>query len=1093
MPVHVFTSAAANYLPKARVLASSLRKYAPNIHLSLLLAEPKETAILAEAGEFDEIVTIEDIGIDNLSSWLFQHDLVETCTAIKSFYLCQLLERPDCDAVIYFDPDIAVFSSLQQTIETLKNCSIMLTPHLLKHELSPEAVTDNELCTLKYGAYNLGFLGVNNCPEGKRFARWWRDRLQDYCFNDTANNLFTDQRWADLVPAMFEQVHISRDCSLNVATWNLTHRRVDGDFSSGFTVNDRPLVFYHFSGIDSGNQLLMLQKYGRDMPSLWILRDWYLAQCKQHSVSSQPLPKWHFGRYDNGIEITAQQRKIYKENRVLHAKFPDPFKSEGSCYLNFFQAENDSLASRLNAHVPEPISQTALHETEEANDLLYFPIFDPEYYLETYPEVAQSGSDPYVHYVLSGIGECKNPGPLFNTAFYIQMVNETEALFNPLAHFLSYGWQNSLNPHPLFDMDFYFSQSADVRAAGINPLSHFITDGWRQMRDPHPLFDVSYYLEQNPDVKHAGLNPLAHFIRTGAFEKRNPHPLFDTKYYLEEHPEAANALETPLEHFINTVARLASNPHPLFDCSYYLCQLPECEKEQARKNPLLHFLRAENSCFDPHPAFDVDFYRKQNPDVLASGINPLLHYVMYGKAEGRRPTSQSQEATVKSSKGVERICDLKLAALKKAAKTDEKPTVLFVGQANPGGTHTHIADLCRMFDSRISILMLRPSPSAVSSKVELSFLHSSANEVEASHQVDFEIEQQFDELTEFLRILNVSRLHVHSLKENEHYLKRLIDKLGVPFDFTLHDYYVLSPLLHLTDEAGNFAGEPDEGNAASNLSVISSNSYQSEESVSIETMAAWRARHAWLIESAERIIAPSLDTKQRFRHHYPEKSVLAAYHPGALASRTPVKAKPLASENFLKVLVTGQIGNHKGAAMLESCAQLSREKQLPISFELLGSSSYPLTTYPNTELTVHGRYQLEELPALIASINPHLCWFPGQCAETYSYTFSEVCALGLPVLVPAVGALPERAAGRPWSFVAPLTMRCEEWLDLLIHIRNNHFLTGIAPEPYMSGSICASFDFYEKQYLSWVSFQSESEFESEFVSSQPMAFLGEMK
>lgn len=1075
------------------MLASSLRKYAPDIHLSLLLAEPKETALLANAGDFDEIVTIEDIGIDSLSSWLFQHDLVETCTAIKSFYLCQLLERPDCDAVLYFDPDIAVFSSLKETIETLKNCSIMLTPHLLTHELSPEAVTDNELCTLKYGAYNLGFLGVNNCAEGKRFASWWRDRLQSYCFNDTTNNLFTDQRWADLVPAMFEQVHISRDCSLNVATWNLTHRRVDGDFSSGFTVNGRPLVFYHFSGIDSGNQLFMLQKYGRDMPSLWALRDWYLEQCKQHSDGCHPLQKWAFGRYDNGVEITTLQRKTYKENPVLHTRFPDPFKTEGSSYYNFFQKEYESLDIRHNAHQFELSPQTAGHESDEANDLLYFPIFDPEYYLETYPEVAQSGSDPYVHYCLTGIAECKNPGPLFDAQFYIRMVNENEALHNPLAHFLSYGWQNSLNPHPLFDTDFYLSQSEDVRASGVNPLSHFITDGWRQMRDPHPLFDVSFYLEQNSDVKHAGLNPLAHFIRNGAIEKRSPHPLFDTKFYLKENPEVENAAGSPLEHFINTGAYRASNPHPLFDCSYYLAQLPECDRETARENPLLHFLRAENSCFDPHPAFDMKFYRKQNPDVVAIGINPLLHYITYGKAEGRSPTSQSQEASAKSSKSIERICDLKLAALKAAADANEKPTVLFVGQANPGGTRTHIADLYRMFDSKVQILMLRPSPSAVSSKVELSLLHSSANEVEASHQVDFEIEQHFDELTEFLRILNVSRLHVHSLKENEHYLKRLIEKLGVPFDFTLHDYYVLSPLLHLTDEAGNFAGEPDEGNAASNLSVINNNAYQSEESVPIETMAAWRARHAWLIESAERIIAPSLDAKQRFRHHYPEKRVLAAYHPGALASRTPVKAKPLASEKFLKVLVTGQIGNHKGAAMLESCAQLSRLKQLPISFELLGSSSYPLTTYPYTELTVHGSYQLQQLPALIASIDPHLCWFPGQCAETYSYTFSEVCALGLPVLVPAVGALPERAAGRPWSFVAPLTMRCEEWLDLLIHIRNNHFLTGIAPEPYLSGSISASFDFYEKQYLSWESFQSESRTKYEFVSPQPSVMLGEMK
>ena len=33
--------------------------------------------------------------------------------------------------------------------------------------------------------------------------------------------------------------------------------------------------------------------------------------------------------------------------------------------------------------------------------------------------------------------------------------------------------------------------------------------------------------------------------------------------------------------------------------------------------------------------FDVDSYLLANPDVLAAGINPLMHYVQYGRQEGR--------------------------------------------------------------------------------------------------------------------------------------------------------------------------------------------------------------------------------------------------------------------------------------------------------------------------------------------------------------------------------------------------------------------------------------------------------------------------
>ena len=37
------------------------------------------------------------------------------------------------------------------------------------------------------------------------------------------------------------------------------------------------------------------------------------------------------------------------------------------------------------------------------------------------------------------------------------------------------------------------------------------------------------------------------------------------------------------------------------------------------------------------PPFDAEFYLKENPDVLASGMDPYEHYARHGKAEGRRP------------------------------------------------------------------------------------------------------------------------------------------------------------------------------------------------------------------------------------------------------------------------------------------------------------------------------------------------------------------------------------------------------------------------------------------------------------------------
>jgi GT2 family glycosyltransferase/glycosyltransferase involved in cell wall biosynthesis len=74
----------------------------------------------------------------------------------------------------------------------------------------------------------------------------------------------------------------------------------------------------------------------------------------------------------------------------------------------------------------------------------------------------------------------------------------------------------------------------------------------------------------------------------------------------------------------------------LFDAVWYL----EKQKDvrDAGVNPLLHYLRfgaAEGR--DPNRLFDSDWYLAANPDVAAAGMNPLVHYARSGAAEGRAP------------------------------------------------------------------------------------------------------------------------------------------------------------------------------------------------------------------------------------------------------------------------------------------------------------------------------------------------------------------------------------------------------------------------------------------------------------------------
>src|ERR1700730_18683488 len=119
MTVHVFTSAAFNYIPKARLLFQSIRKYHPEWTLTLTLGDELSPDFDLGAEPFDTIMTIDKMGIPSWRGWAFCHTIVELCTAIKPFALKQFLRRSDCEKVLYFDPDIVLFSRVDDILAAL--------------------------------------------------------------------------------------------------------------------------------------------------------------------------------------------------------------------------------------------------------------------------------------------------------------------------------------------------------------------------------------------------------------------------------------------------------------------------------------------------------------------------------------------------------------------------------------------------------------------------------------------------------------------------------------------------------------------------------------------------------------------------------------------------------------------------------------------------------------------------------------------------------------------------------------------------------------------------------------------------------------
>jgi len=335
LEIHVFTCAAANYIPKVRMLFESLRQFHPEWRLHLALADDLTEDLDLTQQPFDEICTVSELGIPDWRGWAFCHDIVELSTAIKPFMLARLLRLPGCKKVVYLDPDTVAFSRLDDILEALDESNIVLTPHQTRPEETLAAVIDNEICSLKHGIYNLGFIAVAATEVGHDFADWWSRRLYHFCRADIPNGLFTDQRWIDLVPALFSGIAIMRSSRHNLATWNVTTRELRLSESGQYLVDGEPLGFYHFTGFDSGTHRVMAIKNGGDNPALYQLVNWYGDAVA--SIAQDPLAKkpWAFGVFSNGISITKSQRLVYRERTDLQRRFPDPF--DASTYLAWWE------------------------------------------------------------------------------------------------------------------------------------------------------------------------------------------------------------------------------------------------------------------------------------------------------------------------------------------------------------------------------------------------------------------------------------------------------------------------------------------------------------------------------------------------------------------------------------------------------------------------------------------------------------------------------------------------------------------------------------------------------------------------------------
>lgn len=304
-----FTIVSKNYMHYALTLRNSFLKHNPGCRFTIFLMDmlenDEQVNMFRSISEMNvEVLNFLELknGISSdkkIEEMLFKYTILEMNTAIKP-YVIEYLLRDGHDKVLYIDPDIMFYSSIDDLDIKLNYNDVILTPHIL--EPYADDKRPSEIDIMMGGTYNLGFIAVRKSSNVFKLLTWWQDRLFDRGYSDINNGMFTDQKWVDLIPSLFEKVCVYKNPGYNVAYWNLHERQLVHD--GVWKVNEKQLVFFHFSGMSLDNISGISKHQDRftlyKLPCLRPLLEGYRDVVRQYSPDTFATYDYYFSKFSGG-------------------------------------------------------------------------------------------------------------------------------------------------------------------------------------------------------------------------------------------------------------------------------------------------------------------------------------------------------------------------------------------------------------------------------------------------------------------------------------------------------------------------------------------------------------------------------------------------------------------------------------------------------------------------------------------------------------------------------------------------------------------------------------------------------------------------
>jgi hypothetical protein len=236
----------SGYLSRGLALIASLREHGDDAPVWVLALDDAAKRYLDDAAlPGVTAITIADIEaaepeLAPLKAERSRMEYYFTTTPLLMRWVMNRQTDPSA-VVIYLDADLYFFDSPGLVLDALGDGAVGIIEHRYP--------ASREKALLKYGRFNVGWVGIRADERGRACVDWWSQSTLEWCFDRPESGRYADQGYLDSFPALFEDVVVLPSLGMNLAPWNTAGvplAEVDGRVIVG---ERDPLVFFHFHGL----------------------------------------------------------------------------------------------------------------------------------------------------------------------------------------------------------------------------------------------------------------------------------------------------------------------------------------------------------------------------------------------------------------------------------------------------------------------------------------------------------------------------------------------------------------------------------------------------------------------------------------------------------------------------------------------------------------------------------------------------------------------------------------------------------------------------------------------------------------------------